>query len=55
MKNNHKSIPPQELGMFFYGIKSRIAILFIGALVTSIGVTANPVQAETGKEKIELF
>jgi hypothetical protein len=35
--------------MYFYDIKSRIAILFIGALVTSIGVTANPVQAETGK------
>jgi hypothetical protein len=35
--------------MYFYDIKSRIAILFIGALVTSMGVTANPVQAETGK------
>ena len=35
--------------MYFYDIKSRIAILFIGALVTSLGVTANPVQAETGK------
>jgi hypothetical protein len=34
----------------FMNIRSRINILlFIGVVVTSMGITANPVQAETGK------
>jgi hypothetical protein len=38
--------------MIFMNIKSRINILLlIGAVVTSLGVTANPVQAETGEGK----
>jgi hypothetical protein len=37
-------------GYGFMSIKSSISLmLFIGAVVTSMGATANPVQAETGK------
>jgi hypothetical protein len=37
-------------GYGFMNIKSSISLmLFIGAVVTSMGATANPVQAETGK------
>ena len=36
--------------MYSYELKNRsMILLFLGAVVTSMGITANPVQAETGK------